>query len=120
MNVSFKVIGRNLRQIRLNNKLTQEQAAEILNISLLHYGRLERGERAVSLVQLARIAELLNTSIEALMFGASDYFYSSSRISQPNLGTAINSLAAGCSDSTQTLMFNICQVIAAQDKSMST
>ena len=67
MKASFKIIGHNIRQARKAAQLTQEQAAEQIGISPLHYGRLERGERAVSIAQLTRIADVLHTSIYLLL-----------------------------------------------------
>ena len=43
MHVSFKAIGRNIRAARTELGITQEDAAERLKISQLHFGRLERG-----------------------------------------------------------------------------
>ena len=45
MLVSFKAIGRNIRAARTALDITQEEAADRLKISQLHFGRLERGER---------------------------------------------------------------------------
>lgn len=69
MNISFRIIGQNVRRFRKAAHLTQAQAAERLNLSLLHYGRLERGERQPSLKQLAAISDMLNTSLESLLKG---------------------------------------------------
>ena len=43
MLISFKAIGRNIRTARMDMNLTQEDVAERLKISQLHFGRLERG-----------------------------------------------------------------------------
>ena len=40
MHVSFKAIGRNIRAARTELGITQEDAAERLKISQLHFGRL--------------------------------------------------------------------------------
>ena len=69
MLVSYKVIGRNIRQARAKAGLTQEQTAERLKISQLHFGRLERGERPASLEQLARIAQVLGVPTASLLIG---------------------------------------------------
>lgn len=69
MNISFRIIGQNIRHFRKAAQLTQAQTAERLNLSPLHYGRLERGERQASLKQLATISDVLNTSIESLLKG---------------------------------------------------
>lgn len=70
MNVSFKSIGSNIRAARLKARLTQEQTAELLDMSVLHYGRMERGERPISLDQLVRISRTLDTSVFALFANA--------------------------------------------------
>lgn len=40
MLISFKAIGRNIRTARMDMNLTQEDVAERLKISQLHFGRL--------------------------------------------------------------------------------
>ena len=69
MKISLRIIGHNIKTARKANHFTQEQLAELLDISVLHYGRLERGERRPSIDQLAKAADVLNTSIEALLHG---------------------------------------------------
>ena len=63
MHVSFKAIGRNIRAARTELGITQEDAAERLKISQLHFGRLERGERPASLEMLAKIAGVFGVSL---------------------------------------------------------
>ena len=69
MNISYKVIGNNIRAARNAANLTQEEVAERINMSLLHYGRAERGTRCIPLHQLTRIAEELHVSVETLLRG---------------------------------------------------
>ena len=69
MLVSFKAIGRNIRAARTALDITQEEAADRLKISQLHFGRLERGERPISLEMLAQIASVLDVSLSALLNG---------------------------------------------------
>ncbi|MBQ4265991.1 MAG: helix-turn-helix domain-containing protein [Clostridia bacterium] len=67
MKASFTIIGHNIKKARKAAQLTQEQAAEQIGISPLHYGRLERGECAASIEMLTRIADTLHTSIYVLL-----------------------------------------------------
>ena len=69
MKISYRLIGQNIKSARKANGFTQEQIAEHLDISAIHYGRIERGERRPSINQLAKIADNLNTSIETLLYG---------------------------------------------------
>ena len=63
MLISYQTIGRNIRSARQRAGLTQEALAERLEISHLHFGRLERGERPISLEMLAHIAGTLGVSM---------------------------------------------------------
>ena len=116
MSISYTVIGRNIQRKRKLAGFTQEQFAERIGISVLHYGRLERGERSVSLVQLSTIAELLNTSVEDLLWGSTNFLPKEMKRNKSNLGLIIQFLSAGCSEKACALMIDVCQVIAARDK----
>ena len=114
--ISGRVIGRNLKKTRLSLGLTQEKAAELMNLSTLHYGRIERGERFPSLTQLALFAEIFDTSIDTLLSGSSSRLLSASPKKREHLGDVINFLAAGCSEQAKALMIDVCQLVASRDK----
>lgn len=116
LNISARVIGRNMKQTRISLGFTQEKAAELLNIFVQNYGRFERGERFPTLPQLALIAEAFNTSMETLLSGSSFRIFSSSIRSDDHFNTVISFLSAGCSSSAKALMLDVCQLIAARDK----
>ena len=69
MNVSFDIIGQNIKKARRAAGLTQKQAAARSELSALHYKRIERGEQPVSMNQLARIGTALLTPFESLLSG---------------------------------------------------
>ena len=52
MPISYKVIGRHIRDARKSAGLTQEAAANQLGLSPEHYGKVERGERTVNLERM--------------------------------------------------------------------
>lgn len=54
-------LGNNLRAIRLARGLSQEEFAEVLGYHRTYIGGLERGERNVTLLTLARLADELGT-----------------------------------------------------------
>ena len=118
MNVSFKVIGRNIRAARSETGLTQEEVAERLKISQLHFGRLERGDRPVSLEMLAQIAMIFDVPLSSLLNGCviDDRFDKKPTGAPESLGQSIAFIANGCSQKSQRLMLEICKIIAAQDK----
>lgn len=63
------MFGERLRKCRADKKLTQEETAERLNISLRYYQMLERGEKIGSVDNLIGIKELLGCSLDYLLTG---------------------------------------------------
>lgn len=118
MLVSYKTIGSNIRGARKHAGLTQEQAAEILKMSPLHFGRLERGERPASLEQLAHIAQSLRVPLSSLLNGCvmEEDFSVRPDDSARAIGDSVAHLASGCSPKARRLMRTLCQAIAENDK----
>lgn len=59
----------NIRRRRKERKLTQEEMADMLDISLTAYRDLEKGNTNIVNSNVIRIAELLDTSTEELVLG---------------------------------------------------
>lgn len=57
-----------LQQIRKNKNLTQNEMAELLEISPVYYGMIERGERNPTLELSKAIADLLNKTVDEIFF----------------------------------------------------
>lgn len=118
MLISFKAIGRNIRTARMDLNLTQEDVAERLKISQLHFGRLERGDRPISLEMLALIANILETPLSSLLNGCviDDRFDRKPTGAPESLGHSIAFVANGCSPQAQRLMLELCKIVAQNDK----
>lgn len=61
------VVGENIRRIRFQRGLTQEQLAEELGMSVRYLAGVERGERNLSLDTLDDLAARLGVQTEALL-----------------------------------------------------
>jgi transcriptional regulator with XRE-family HTH domain len=61
------IVGTNVRRLRQQAQLTQEQLAFAAEIDLTYVGGIERGIRNPSIVVLARIAEALETNPSELL-----------------------------------------------------
>ena len=118
MFVSFKAIGRNIRAARTELNITQEEAADRLKISQLHFGRLERGERPISLEMLAQIAAVLGVSLSSLLNGCmiGEDFAQRPNSGPESLGQSVAAIANGCSPKAQRLMLELCRAVAQSDK----
>lgn len=62
-------IKENIRKTRKSRKITQEDMAERLDISLTAYRDLEKGSTSILNANVIRIGELLDTSTEELLLG---------------------------------------------------
>lgn len=54
-----KIVGANVRRLRVERKLTQEQLAHDAAIDLTYLGGIERGRRNPSVIVLGRLASSL-------------------------------------------------------------
>jgi transcriptional regulator with XRE-family HTH domain len=61
------IVGRNVRRIRIQRRMTQEKLAFEAEIDLTYVGGIERGKRNPSLLVMARIAEALKVPLGKLI-----------------------------------------------------
>lgn len=69
MEISNEVIGNRIRKLREIKGLTREQLAEFAEISANFLWEIETGRKSMKVLNLAKLAEALNTSTDYLVFG---------------------------------------------------
>lgn len=69
MNYDMKRSGECIRQLRIQNGLTQEKVAELLNIDRSFYSRIETGKKGCSVDLLVQLSELYQVSLDYLVLG---------------------------------------------------
>lgn len=62
-----KILGRNIRLLRTQKNMTQEELAFEAEIDLTYMGGIERGRRNPSLLVMARIAKALSVPLLKLL-----------------------------------------------------
>lgn len=62
-------IGKRVKAARTEQRLTREQLAEIVNVTLHYIYEIERGMKAMSLETLSAIATSLELSSDYILFG---------------------------------------------------
>ncbi len=67
-NIDYAALGKRIKEKRISEKLTQEQLGEMCELSSAHIGHIERGTRILSVEVLFRIAQVLNVSVDYLLF----------------------------------------------------
>ncbi|WDZ51914.1 helix-turn-helix transcriptional regulator [Acinetobacter vivianii] len=60
-------IGSQIRKLRKQERVSQEQLALLTGIDRSYLGRIERGEVSVTVEKLAQIAHVLNVDIKNLI-----------------------------------------------------
>lgn len=68
--VYVKAIGSTIRKLRKELELSQEELAHRSSIDRSHMGKIERGERNVSIVNVIRISRALQCSPSELLHRA--------------------------------------------------
>lgn len=68
----YSELGKRIRKARKQKNLTQEQLAEVCDLSTAHIGHIERGTRALSIESLITISEVLDVSTDYLLLDISN------------------------------------------------
>ena len=66
--LDYKKIGNKIKEIRQQKNITREKLSEIIGISSMYLGQLERGERRGGINNYIEIANALNLSLDYLFF----------------------------------------------------
>ena len=67
-NIDYTALGKRIKNKRIEKGFTQEQLGEMCELSAAHIGHIERGTRILSVEVLFRIAQVLNVSVDYLLF----------------------------------------------------
>lgn len=70
--MNYQLLGKHIREKRKEKKYTLEQLAEKLDVSTTFIGQIERAKGIPSLETLVKIANVLETSADSLLFGNLD------------------------------------------------
>jgi transcriptional regulator with XRE-family HTH domain len=64
---ALRAFGSAVRELRLQQKLSQEAFADLTGLDRSYMGGIERGEHNVALINIQRIAKALGVKVSALM-----------------------------------------------------
>lgn len=108
MSLNYSIIGVRLKQARLNKKITQEQLAEMLEVSVAYISRIERGSTNINLKRLSEICHVLEVSEGEILNGTS-------RSSNTYLSKEFNILLKNCPPEKIDLIYKMAELIIRQD-----
>lgn len=78
--LNFERIGKKIKEVRLEKKLTQEYIADIVDVNTSHISNIENNRVKVSLSTLVQICNALNITVDYIL--AEEYKQPSSAIEQ--------------------------------------
>lgn len=67
MDLNYKKIGKKIKRLRQQQKLSQEIFAEKCNLSSSYISYIEQGHKKISLNSIVKIAEFLNVAVDLLL-----------------------------------------------------
>jgi len=105
MSLNYTIIGTRLKQARINKKITQEELAESLDLSVAYISRIECGTTKINLKRLSEICALLDISEGEVLGGTSTD-------SDSYLNKAFDDLLKNCPPEKIDLIYKIAKVIA--------
>lgn len=100
--MDFEKIGARIRNKRLELKLTQEKLAEKTGLTETYIGAIERATSKCSIDTLANLSQVLNISVDYLLFG----------ITVNNVDTRFSDIINSLPKDKQNLYIEICEAIA--------
>ena len=65
--MNYNEMCKRLKELRKKNNLSQEQIADILNITQSHYATYENGHNTIPITRLITLAQLYKTSVDYIM-----------------------------------------------------
>lgn len=104
MTLNYVQIGKRIQNYRKEKKITQEQLANMVDLSVPQISYIENGKSGLSLESLVNIATALDASVDNILFGykvkSSDRFYD-----------YYTNLMTGCSDSNKEIIIETSQAL---------
>lgn len=73
MTLNYKFVGKRVRKYRKYMKISQQELAERIDMSVAYISHIETGRKRVSLETLVRIANVLRTTVDHLLIGNQIY-----------------------------------------------
>lgn len=101
----YNVIGRRIREARIEQNFKQEELADKLNVSVAFMSRVERGTSRINLKRLTQIAEVLNVSPGYLLTG-------SNVKSKDYLKKDFSNILERCTPEQQRLIYKISELVS--------
>ena len=103
MGLNYKVIGGRLKKARLDKKMTQENLAELVDVSVTYISRIETGSSEINLKRISQICNLLDVDEAFIISGAAT--------SKNYMTSDFNDLLKDCPSDKLKLIYDLAKVV---------
>jgi transcriptional regulator with XRE-family HTH domain len=103
---NYILLGSRIKEVRTNQKLTQENLADAVNLSPHFLSQIENGKRKASLDSLFNIASALNIPVS--------YLFAEPKSSQKNVSNKIETTIAKLNPHEKDMTLNILREITSE------
>ena len=69
MTINYEIIGRRIKELRVQNHISQAKLAELVEMSVAYISYIETGKKQASLKSLVLIADTLGITVDNLLNG---------------------------------------------------
>ena len=104
--MDFCSIGQRIKHARIKKDLTQEQLAEMINVSRHHISLIETGAKGISLETLVNISNMLQVPISELL---SDNL----TVTEKDYATAISRALLDCTEQEEQIIIRTVEALKA-------
>ena len=108
MALDFTVIGHRLKKARIDKKMTQEDLAEQIDVSVAFLSRIERGLSHINLKRLSQICGILGITEGYVLNGTAS-------TSEQYLISEFNEILSNCPPKKQKLIYKIAKLISEEE-----
>lgn len=92
------LVGERIRKLREQFNMSREKFSEIIDISEVFLGQIERGERSLSLKTLSKIVAYTSSSSDYILFG---------KLENTDTINKINNILNNCSSETVEYIYDL-------------
>lgn len=103
-NIDYKLIGDRIKEARKNAGLSQENLAEMIDVTTVYISKVERGGQ-INLKRLSQISIALSVPIEKLINGTT-------MENENYLSKEFQELLSQCTKDKQRLIYNIAKIVS--------
>ncbi len=105
MSLDYRIIGKRIKEERMNKHLTQEEMSDLIDTSVAFYSRLETGKTPINLKRMVQIAEILDKPVGYFITGITEN-------TENYLSQDFKNILEKCTPQKQRFIYEVAELVA--------